>query len=182
MLFERGHDAHADVGHGTDVEHRSPLLELLNEVRILDGTNAVAQPVGVQEIERVPDRVRRAQLSRVRDRAQASFAGAAEDVLVEMRWKLELERAETDTDDASLAVADGVTEAVVHLLGGRVSRQVRGEPHLEAVRLARLVDSVAEALVDRLPAHAAAHELQRREDAFDIDGAVLERPRPRSRR
>ena len=42
------------------------------------------------------------------------------------------------------------------------------------VRLARLVDPVAEALVDRLPAHAAAHELQRREDAFDIDGAVLE--------
>ena len=122
---------------------------------------------------RLPDRVRRAQLAGVRHGAEAAVARAPEDVLVEMRRILELERAETDADDASVAVADGVAQAVVHLLRRRVPRQVRCEPHLEAVRLARLLDAVAEAFVDRLPRHAAAHELERREDAFDIDGAVL---------
>ena len=74
-----------------------------------------------------------------------------------------------------VAIADGVAQAVVHLFRRGVPREIRSEPHLEAVRLASLLDAVAKALVNRLPCHATPHELQRREDAFDIDGAMLHR-------
>ncbi len=162
-----------DTGQTSSTVPRS--LSSWTRSGVLDGADAVAQPVGLEEMDSVPDRVRRAQLAGVRHGAEAAVARAPEDVLVEMRRILELERAETDTDDASVAVADGVAQAVVHLFRRGVPREIRSEPHLEAVRLARLLDAVAEALVDRLPRHAAAHELQRREDAFDIDGAVLHR-------
>ncbi len=64
-------------------------------------------------------------------------------------------------------------EALVHLLRSRIAREIRGEPHLDLMRLARFLDPVAEPLVDRLPRHAAADELERREDALDVDGSVL---------
>jgi hypothetical protein len=173
VLLQRGHDTDPDIRHGADVEHGAALLQFLDELGVFDGADAVAQAVGVKKVERIADRIRWSQLTGVRHGAETAFPGASERLDVEMRRILELERAETDPDDAAVAVADRVAKAVIHLGGRRVSREVRREPHLHVMRLSCLLDAVAEAFVDRLPGHAATDELEGREDALDVDGSVL---------
>ena len=104
--------------------------------------------------------------------AEAALARPRERVLEEMRRVLELEGAEAEADDATIAVRGRVAQHLVDLLWGRVPRHVGCQPHLDPVHLARLGDAVAEAFEDLLPGDSAADELERGEDALDVDGAL----------
>ena len=58
MLVERAHRAGPDVRDRADVEDELAVAQLVDERRVLDRADPVAQPVGAERVERAADRRR----------------------------------------------------------------------------------------------------------------------------
>lgn len=78
VCLERGHGTGPEVRGGTDVQHGAAPDELTEEHGRLDGANAVAQPIGVQDLQASADRRLARHLAGVRNGAQATVADDAE--------------------------------------------------------------------------------------------------------
>ena len=183
VLLERGDDAGAEVRERADVEDGAAAGELRDEAGVLDRADPVAQPVGAERLERAAHRRGAGDLAGVRHRAEAERARERERGRVRLRRELRLEPAEPDPDDAPVAVPRRVPHDLL-APARRVDAavDVRRQPHLDAVQLARLLGAVAVAAEDLVPVDAARDALGRAEDRLEVDGAVRRPPRRRSRR
>src|SRR4029453_18218652 len=114
-----------------------------------------------------------APLPGVGHRAEAFCANALEHRCVVLRRVFGLEAAEADADHAAIAVFDGIPQHLIGLLVRSSSKDVGRKANLDTVELAGLPRAVAVAAEHRLPVDTAACPLGRREDPFDVDGAVL---------
>ena len=133
----------------------------------------MADAVGVQQVERAPDRLGPDDLARVRHRAEPRLARDPEHVHVQVGRVLGLVAAEADGDDASILVLDRIADGRLRLLWHPAAGQVGRQPHLDSVALARLLDAVAVAAEDLVQVDAAPCLLRRGEDALDVDAALL---------
>ena len=113
-----------------------------------------------------------ADLAGVRDRAEPRLTRARERPLEQLGRVERLLAAEPDGDDAAVAVLGRVLDGQLGVLERRRARDVRREPQLDAVQLARLLGAVAVAGVELVPADAAPGALDRGEDRLDVHGAV----------
>jgi hypothetical protein len=102
--FERRDGAGPDVRDRADVQHDLALAELLDERRILDRPDAVADPVGMERAERPADRFGACDLAGVRRGCEALGASQLERRRVRLRGEVRLEPAEPDGDAAAVPV------------------------------------------------------------------------------
>src|SRR6266404_2476511 len=156
VVGERADRAGADVRERADVEHDPASGELADEPRILLGADAVTQPVGAERLERAAHGGGACDLARMRDGAEPERLRPAEDVLVRLGRELRLEPAESDADDAAVAVARRPLDRRKRHLLREAARDVRREADLDAVQLLRLLRAVADPLIDLLPGAAPA--------------------------
>ena len=117
MLVVRRDGPHPHVGRRADVEHGAAVDELAHQHRILDGADAVPDPVGVQRFERAPDGRRADHLAGVRDGAQPALTGEPEGIGELLGRRLALDAAEPDPDHAAIAAGDRPAHDVGRLLG-----------------------------------------------------------------
>src|SRR5207247_1162626 len=111
-----GNGADANVGRGTDVEHRAAVDELAHQSRVLDGADPVADPVCLQRVQCAPDRFGADHLARMRDGAETTLTGEPERVGELLRGRLALDPAQPDPDDAPVAARDRPAYDVRRLL------------------------------------------------------------------
>jgi len=133
MVFQRRHDAGAQVRHGRDVEDDAPLGELLEELGVLDRADAVADPVGVEGVEGAADRLRAGDLARMRHGPEPVLADEREDIRELLRRIESLLSAKPDPGDPALLVPRGLAHQLEPVLDRGAARHVRGEQHLDAV-------------------------------------------------
>ena len=129
-------------------------------------------PVGAECVERAAHGRRPGGLAGVRNRAEAEGARERERRLVRLGRILGLEPAEPDRDDSAVAVLGRVADDLLRLLGRRSAKDVRRQPHLDAVQLARLLGAVAVAAEDLVPVESPRDALGRAEDRLEVDRAV----------
>ena len=172
MLLERGDHPGADVRDRGDVEDEPAVGELLHERRVLDRAEAVADAVGLEQVERGAHGLRADDLARVGDGAEAGLAGGPERGLEDRVLVVGLLSAEADSDDAPVAVAGGDLDQGERVLERRAAGHVGRQAHLDAVGLLRLLGAVAVAAEDLVPADAAPGALDRRKDSFEVHSAV----------
>src|SRR5439155_2791138 len=173
MLGEASAGPSAQVGNRAGTAHRPAPGDLTDEAGIVLGANAMTQAVGAEHVERSAHRGRPDDLPGVRHRAQAFGLRQRERRLVGLWRILGLEPAEADADDAAVAVARGPTNGGDRLVERVATWNVRCQSHFDAVPLAGLLGPTTDALEHLLPVEAATDAFGRREDAFDVDGAVL---------
>ncbi len=132
----------------------------------------MTEPIGAERVERAPDRRDAVGLARVRYRAQACVLGHAERRRERLGWEPDLGSAETDSDDAAIAVLDRVAHGFGRSFGRERSGDVGSQTHLDPGHLAGLGRAVTEAGEDLVPRGAALHALDGCEDALDVHRAV----------
>ena len=111
----------------------------------------------------------------MRHRGEPELAREVERPLVWLRRVVGLEPPEPDAEHAAVAVLGRVPHGLLRILERVAADDVRREPHLDPVQLARLLRAVAIAAEDLVPVHPAPHALGRRENPFQVDGAVRSR-------
>src|SRR4029077_15777024 len=85
VLLEGAHDAEPEVGDRTHVEHGAAICKLSDEAGILDGANAVADPVCSELLERAADGLGSDPLPRGRPRPQPALTRERERLGVRLR-------------------------------------------------------------------------------------------------
>src|ERR671936_2691995 len=151
---------------------RRPSAGRVPVVSIVDGADAMADPVGVQLLERPAHRLGADDLPGMRHRRQPRFLRRAEGRLERLRRVEVLLASQADADDPALLVLDRVADGLARRVERRPARDIRRQPHLDVMPLARLGGAVAVAGKDLVPIDPAPHSLDRREDALDVDRAV----------
>ena len=127
-----------------------------HQAGVLDGADAVPDAVGVQRLDRALHAGRAGHLAGVRHARQAQVARQLERVDVQLGRVLGLEPAEADAEHAAVAVPAAVRTVSMRLLLREAARDVGRQADLDAVPLARLVDTVAEAGEDLVPGRRRA--------------------------
>ncbi len=125
VLGERRDRAGGDVRGRADLQRDAGLGEVGEQRGVLGGRGAVADPLGAQQLERVPDRLGPGRLPRVRQAAQAGGAGGVE-VRLELRPRhADLRPAEAEADQAVGPVLAGRTPASTRRPAARPRRGCR---------------------------------------------------------
>src|SRR5581483_10846453 len=175
VIVEARDRAGPEVRERAHVEHRPARDRLADESVVLLDADPVPEPVGLQVLERAADARGAGHLARVRDRAEPERLRVGEDLLVRLGRELGLEAAETDADDAALAVPRAPVDGLTRLLEREAARDVGRQADLDAVQVLRLLRTVADALEDVLPGAAVPDALGGAEDPLEVDGAVPRR-------
>ena len=155
-------------GERAHVEDGAAAGELADEAGVVDGADAVADPVGAEALERGAHGFCAGQLAGVRHRSDATRARDREGALE--RLGRIFEAADPEADDAAVSVLDRESGDRLRLLRGVHRRDVGRESHLDAVQLPRFARPVAVAGEDLVGVEATPEA--RREDRLEVDGAV----------
>ena len=150
VLGERRHRLGADVGGRAHLEHDAGGGEVLHQLRVLRGRDAVADALGAEVAQRVPDRLRAGGLPRVRDAVQPGGVSLGE-VRRELRPRhADLRTAEAEAHQAvGLQPQGGVDRGVgAHEaeLAGDVEAPAQREVELGLGRASSVLDRLAERL------------------------------------
>src|SRR5262249_532128 len=164
VLLKRADDPGAEVRERADVEHGAAVGELGDEAGILDGSDAVPEPVGIERLERAAHGHCASGLARMWDGREPELVNLLEDVGVGLRRALGLAPPEAHADDAAVAVARRPLDGGARLVLLEPTWDVRRQPYLDPVKLARFLRTRTDALEDLLPVAAASRTLGRRED------------------
>jgi hypothetical protein len=79
MLGQRADRPGADVGRRADLERDLLLGQVIEQPLVVGGGDPVADPVGAQQVQGIPDRLRPGGLPGVRDAAQPGRPGLVEE-------------------------------------------------------------------------------------------------------
>ena len=109
------------------------------------------EPVGAERIECATDRSDALGLSRVRHRTEAAVFGDSKRRRKRLGRESRLPSAETEADDATVAVLDRIPHRLERGVDGKAARDVGRETYLDTRRLLRLFRAVAEPGEDFVP-------------------------------
>ena len=122
VLVQRRHRPGRDVGRRAHLQRDARGGEVREQLRVLGGRRAVPDPLGAEQPDRVPDRLRAGGLPGVRDAAQPGGARGVE-VRLELRaGYADLRATEAEADQRVRGVVQRVVQGRV---GGRQSRLPR---------------------------------------------------------
>ena len=144
VLRERGDGARRDVRRRADLQADPGLGQVREQGRVLGGRGAVADPLGAEQAQRLPDRLRPGRLARVRHAVQTGRAGRVE-VRLELRPRhADLRPAEAEPDQRVDAVLEGVLQRGVGRRQAALPRDVvdpaQHEPEVPLRRDPRVLD------------------------------------------
>jgi hypothetical protein len=158
VLVERGDRAGADVGGRADLERDAAVGQVGHEHRVLRGRDAVADALGAEHVQRVPDGLRAGGLAGVRDAAQAGRPGPVEDGLELGPGYADLGPTQTETDQAVGLLLERDPQGLLGRRQARLARDVEAPAQLDAELVAgapaRVLDRRAELRRRDAPLHA----------------------------
>ncbi len=131
VLRDRGDAAEPDVGQRADRQRRPVGREPPQQRRVLDAADAVVDPLHPEQVDRLPDVVRRAFLPGVRDGVQAEPPGGVEDRGEVARRVADLGRVEPDGEELA-GVGGQLIQRLGRVVGTSVAQEARDEPDLRA--------------------------------------------------
>src|ERR1700691_4680629 len=123
MLGKARAKAGAQVASEADSGGPLLLCEFFDKIGIVEGRKAVADALGAQ-VERPPDRFRRAGFAGVGSQAQAVVSGPGVSVAKQLGRRFLLVASDADADDLAVVIADGQLEDFLRGLGPELAAGV----------------------------------------------------------